>query len=106
MTVKSVPFKPDPKGFFYIYVDVERKEIVVEHYKNVERKLGLKKVIVSGKVNRKFRGKKAEKIYREIIAHNLVSLMDHAAYLGAELAKAELALTKGVEYEQDEKLTI
>jgi dihydropteroate synthase len=34
----------------------------------------------------------------------LVSTLDHAAYLGSELAKAEVALRTGKEYIQDSSL--
>lgn len=46
----------------------------------------------------------AKKIYEEIINRNLVSRMEHAAYLGAELQKAEIALKTGKGYVQDFEL--
>jgi tetrahydromethanopterin S-methyltransferase subunit A len=106
MTVKSVPFKHDTKGFFHIYVDRDAGRIVVEHYRNVVKDVGRKKLIVSGKANKKFTGTKADKLYREILAHNLVSKPDHAAYLGMELGKAETALNNNLDYEQDKKLDV
>jgi dihydropteroate synthase len=36
----------------------------------------------------------------------LVSRLDHAAYLGSELAKAEIALKTGKEYIQDRGLFV
>jgi dihydropteroate synthase len=36
-----------------------------------------------------------------ILSHGEVSLLDHAAYLGKELYKAELAIRFGRSFEQD-----
>jgi len=36
-----------------------------------------------------------------VIQEGLVTQLDHAAYLGRELAKAEIALQTGSHYEQD-----
>jgi dihydropteroate synthase len=47
------------------------------------------------------KGKNAEDIYRTIIDLGLVSLFDHAAYLGSELQKAQIALVTGKSYLQD-----
>jgi dihydropteroate synthase len=47
------------------------------------------------------KGKTAEDVYRKIAEMALVSSVDHAAYLGSELAKAEVALRTGKEYIQD-----
>ena len=50
------------------------------------------------------KGKTAEQVYGLIIESGLVSKLDHAAYLGTELAKAEIALRTGKEYVQDNKM--
>jgi dihydropteroate synthase len=47
------------------------------------------------------KGKTADAIYSKIIELGLVSREDHVAYLGSELAKAEIALRTGKEYIQD-----
>lgn len=47
------------------------------------------------------KGKKAQDVYKEIINHKLVSRLDHAAYLGKELKKAELALKNKTKYMQE-----
>ncbi|MDO5845589.1 MAG: DUF4346 domain-containing protein [Methanocorpusculum sp.] len=47
------------------------------------------------------RGKTAEDVFAAILAEGGVSLLDHAAYLGRELMKAELAIRFGRSYEQD-----
>jgi dihydropteroate synthase len=50
------------------------------------------------------KGKTAEDVYAQIIDLDLVSRLDHAAYLGSELVKAEIALMTGKEYIQDSPL--
>lgn len=49
-----------------------------------------------------FRGTKARTLYRQITHANLFSKFDHAAYIGHELARAEIALKKGEKFVQDE----
>jgi len=51
-----------------------------------------------------FEGREASAIYSEVTRRDLVSLTSHAAYLGAELAKAEEALRTGKSYRQDDPL--
>jgi len=41
-----------------------------------------------------------------VVEEGLVTQLDHAAYLGRELAKAEVALKTGAHYEQDAALGI
>jgi len=85
---RSMSFEQDPRGFFII--KVENDEIAVEHRLNDGRK-----------TKYEFRGKIAEEIYRKILNENLVSRLDHAAYLGKELARAEMALKEGEEFVQE-----
>jgi len=47
------------------------------------------------------KGKTAQAVYLKIIQLGLVTRLDHAAYLGSELEKAEVALKIGKEYIQD-----
>jgi tetrahydromethanopterin S-methyltransferase subunit A len=84
----------DPLGYFFINLDRENNELVVEHF-TTDRKL-----------NRIIRGRAADMLYHTIIDEKLISQMDHAAYLGAELAKAETALYYNLNYEQDRKLKV
>jgi len=81
-------FKLDPLGYFIIRV--ENGKIKVQHYTADGRK-----------TKYFFEGTKAEKLYRAILGQNLISLLDHAAYLGKELGKAELCLRLGIKYSQD-----
>jgi dihydropteroate synthase-like protein len=80
---KKMPGKIDydPKGNFRI--GLERDEIVA---------------VING---RAVRGRHWEDVLYTILSHNEVSLLDHAAYLGKELYKAELALRYGRSFEQD-----
>jgi len=52
----------------------------------------------------KFRGSNARELYMEIIHRKLIKNPEHAAYLGKELEKAEIALKLGKNYIQDEDL--
>ena len=93
----------DPAGFFIIYIDKAKKEIVVEHYLNVPKK-GAK--VATGRLNAVMRGKSAEKLLNTLKDAHMVSIHSHSAYLRRELHKAELALRKGAKYEQDEPLRL
>ncbi|MGQ9468293.1 MAG: dihydropteroate synthase-like protein [Nitrososphaerales archaeon] len=84
----------DPKGCFKILVDRDENKIVALYYPSY-------KVDKCGLI---IKGKKAEDIYRTIIGLGLVSLYDHAAYLGSELEKAQIAINTGKSYLQDTPL--
>ncbi|MEM4311825.1 MAG: dihydropteroate synthase-like protein [Nitrososphaerales archaeon] len=91
---KEEYYKADPKGCFRFYVDREKEEIIAIHYPTY--KLDKPALII--------KGKRALDIYREIVKRNLVSTLDHSAYLGAELQKAEISLKLGKSYIQDSPL--
>ncbi|HDN83347.1 MAG TPA: dihydropteroate synthase-like protein [Candidatus Altiarchaeales archaeon] len=57
-----------------------------------------------GKAVMKLKGKNAKELYLEIIAQGFIKELSHAAYLGKELEKAEIALKLGRSYVQDEDL--
>jgi len=80
---------PDPAGYFVIYVDRRRKCLSVEHY----GKDGLLDTVIEGRT--------AAEVYTPAIEKGLLTRLDHAAYLGRELARAEAALLGGTEYTQD-----
>jgi len=86
-------FKPDKKGWFKVQVDREAGEIVAAHYRPGE-----------DEPSTVIRGCDAREVYQTIIRLNLVSKLDHAAYLGKELEKAAVALKLGRSYTQDEEL--
>ena len=49
-------------------------------------------------------GRNAALIAATAVERGLVTQLDHAAYLGRELAKAEAAFSRGIAYEQDAAL--
>ncbi len=106
MEKNYVAFEEDKAGFFYVYLDDARRNIVVEHYEGVIRDVGKYHLTSTGKINKVFKGTTAEALYRTIIGNGLISRLDHAAYLGHELAKAETALRNGLRYEQDRPLKV
>jgi len=89
---ESLDYHSDTAGFFVIQVDGTAGEILVEHYD------------ASFKLLRVLHGKTALETYSTIIRNGWVTVRGHAAYLGRELAKAELALQRGWTYEQNEAL--
>lgn len=82
-------YQSDPAGFFVIYPDRRMKQLVVEHYSNT----GVLDCVVEGST--------PVALYVEIVKRGLVSQLDHAAYLGRELATAERSLQTGEAYIQD-----
>ena len=93
----------DPSGFFVIFLDKERREIVLEFYEGVVKDKKKKK-LDTGKLRLVLCGTNAEALCHTFAREELVSRFEHAAYLGRELQKAEIALTNGAEYAQDEEL--
>lgn len=80
----------DPMGEFRIVLDRRSKTIIAIHYSSSQP---LPINILKGKT--------AEMLYKKIIEMNLITRLDHAAYLGSELEKAEIALNTGKNYIQD-----
>ncbi len=91
---KQEPATLDTVGMFKISIDRTESLIVAAHYLSLDMNKPVKIV----------KGKTAESIYRKVLDIGLVSRLDHAAYLGNELSKAEVALKTGKEYVQDEEL--
>jgi len=89
----------DPAGFFTIFIDGKKKVIVVEHYSNVAKN-GNRKVD-TGRLEAVLEGTSAEALCAEITERGMVTRLDHAAYLGRELERAERCLRSGSDYEQD-----
>jgi dihydropteroate synthase-like protein len=88
------PTTDDPQGMFRITVDRNAEIIVALHFASPE----------ADKPSNIIKGKTAGSIYAKIVETGLVTRLDHAAYLGSELAKAEVALKTGKEYIQDRTL--
>ena len=84
----------DKAGFFVVLPQPATGLIFCEHYEN------------SGRLAHVIEGRQAAVIAATVIQEGLVTQLDHAAYLGRELAKAEIALQTGAHYEQDAALRI
>lgn len=87
----SVPEKmiSDPAGYFVIFVDRVRRRLSLEHYQN------------NGVLTTIIESRSAAEVYMTAIDRALLSRLDHAAYLGRELARAEHALLSSEAYVQD-----
>ena len=79
----------DPAGYFVVYPDRIHQRLVLEHYSN------------KGVLDRMFSANTAVALYTSVVDAELISRLDHAAYLGRELARAEHALQSGDDYVQD-----
>jgi tetrahydromethanopterin S-methyltransferase subunit A len=79
----------DPAGYFVIYVDQGRRMLSLEHY------------LYNGLLDTVIEGASAAELYTPAIDRGLISRLDHAAYLGRELARAEQALKSGEPFVQD-----
>jgi tetrahydromethanopterin S-methyltransferase subunit A len=79
----------DKAGYFVVYPDRKRHRLVLEHYTN------------AGVLDCVLEGTSGSALYAEAIHRNLVGRLDHAAYLGRELARAERTLDTGEPYVQD-----
>lgn len=84
----------DPEGCFKIMIDRANDLIAALHFSTSKRD---KPTVI-------IKGKNAEDVYTKIVEMGLVTRLDHAAYLGSELAKAEIALKIWKEYIQDSPL--
>jgi len=87
-------WRMDPKGFFTIKPFPEEGVIRVRYY-NAKHQLA---AVIEGK--------NSEEIYNSILREGLISLPSHAAYLGSELQKAEIALKHKSVYVQDDPLKL
>jgi tetrahydromethanopterin S-methyltransferase subunit A len=87
----SIPTRmiSDPTGYFVVFPDSARRLLSLEHYAN------------NGVLTTVIEGHTAAELYMTAIDRNLMSRLDHAAYLGRELARAEHALSSGEAYVQD-----
>lgn len=79
----------DPNGYFVIYPDFKRRLVSLEHYNN------------TGVLNKIIEGHSSAELYIPVVEMGLISRLDHAAYLGRELARAEQSLRSGEPFVQD-----
>lgn len=79
----------DPAGYCVVYPDRANRCLRVEHFQN------------TGTLDAVFEGSTPAALYATLIERGLISRLDHAAYLGRELARAERALAFDEPYVQD-----
>ena len=105
----------DPQGYFLIYLDRNAGQICADLYSNAINDAGVacdpetgKPLPCSGKLERKavatFRGRTAKELCIDLFETEgkpQIDRLDHAAYLGREAVRAELALYSGEDYIQD-----
>jgi len=98
---KIKDWKMDPKGYFLISIDEEEKIIRVGYCKFT--KLGNN---TTNDLVAEIRGNTAIEIVNTLIREKFISSLQHAADMGIELHKAELALKYKLKYIQDKDLSI
>ncbi|MFE4105453.1 DUF4346 domain-containing protein [Almyronema epifaneia] len=106
----------DPGGYFLIYLDRDQGLICAKHFTNVINDKGLacdpetgKPLPTRGKVERSHTQVYSARTAKELcikLFENAdppcpVTFLDHAAYLGREFVRAEIALISGQAYVQD-----
>lgn len=79
----------DKAGYFVVYPDARNQQLMVEHYTN------------EGVLDCVLEGSSSASLYSEAIQRKLLTRLDHAAYLGRELARAEQTLKTGEPFVQD-----
>lgn len=79
---------PDPAGYFVVYPDPARQRLSLEHYTN------------DGVLDGVVEGATPAECYTAVIEAGMITRLDHAAYLGRELGRAEASLSAGP-YVQD-----
>ena len=84
----------DPKGYFLIKIDHESGLIRVGF------------ITPGNALVAEVRGKTALEVVNTIIREEMISSLQHAADMGIELEKAELALKHNLEYVQDSDLML
>lgn len=94
VTENVAPEVMDKKGIFKIAVDHVNGNLVALYLRDDQ----------SEKPTLVIKAKTAENVFSKIEELKLISRFDHAAYLGRELAKAEIALKTEKEYVQDRPL--
>ena len=98
---KIKDWRMDPKGYFLIAINKNKKIIRVGYCKFT--KLG--NLPINDMVA-EITGKTAIEIVNTLIREKFISTLQHAADMGIELHKAELSLKYGFDYIQDKDLLI
>jgi tetrahydromethanopterin S-methyltransferase subunit A len=79
----------DSAGYFVIVPQPDKRTILAKHYSYDKELL------------RMIEGPDARSIYRTMVRYEWVSTLNHAAYLGQELTRAEIAMKAGFVYVQE-----
>ena len=98
---KIKDWRMDPKGYFLIAVDKNKKIIRVGYC--IFTRLGNSP---TNDMVAEIIGKTAIEIVNTLIREKFISTLQHAADMGIELHKAEMSLKYGFEYVQDKSLNI
>ncbi len=85
-------FKMDPKGYFLIRINEDTGKIEAGYCKQ------------NNAILKVFSGNTSKELMQTILKAGIVSRLDHAAYLGRETMKAEMAKGLGIQYVQDSDL--
>ena len=107
----------DPDGYFLIYLDTDQGLICAKHFTNVINDKGVacdpetgkpliaKKNAPPRQSTRLYQGRTAKELCMKLFEDKEnpcpISYLDHAAYLGREFVRAEMALISGEPYVQD-----
>jgi hypothetical protein len=104
----------DPGGYFLIYLDWDKHLICADYYTNTINEEGLNRNPKTGETVRNITNRSTTRTYCGRTAKEIciqifedpdkmcpVTLSEHAAYLGREFVKAEMALIAGQTYIQD-----
>ena len=98
---KIKDWRMDPKGYFLIAVDKNKKNIRVGYC--IFTRLGNSP---TNEMVAEIIGETAIEIVNTLIREKFISTLQHAADMGIELHKAEMSLKYGFEYVQDKSLNI
>jgi dihydropteroate synthase-like protein len=91
---ETTSIRLDRAGFFTFHVDRNRYLLVARHYENEIREAPSLELI----------GPTAQHLINALLSRKLVTEFEHAAYIGRELTRAELALVTGRPYIQEAPL--
>ena len=105
----------DPGGYWLIYLDRDARLICVKHFANDINEQGLavdpetgEVIPCKGVVERKptiiLQARTAKELCVNLFESDQsypITMLNHAAYLGRELVRAEIALMNGTDYIQD-----
>ena len=98
---KIKDWRMDPKGYFLIAVDKNKKNIRVGYC--IFTRLGNSP---TNDMVAEIIGKTAIEIVNTLIREKFISTLQHAADMGIELHKAEMSLKYGFKYVQDQEIKI